>query len=96
MPYLESPRRRCTKIGTALSDGMATQTQPYRLVVLALAYCGLRWGELAALKVSSVDVKRRRIEVRESVVEDGGALSGGPRRRTSAGQYQCRSSRLRT
>jgi integrase len=30
----------------------------YELVVLTLSYCGLRWGELAALKVGRVDVGR--------------------------------------
>src|SRR5206468_9769218 len=41
----------------------------YRLVVLVLAYCGLRWSELAALRVMAVDVKRRRLIVRSAVVE---------------------------
>ncbi|MGX5655230.1 tyrosine-type recombinase/integrase [Geodermatophilus nigrescens] len=49
----------------------------YRLVVLVLAYCGLRWGELAALKVARVDVARRRLEVVESVVEVDGVLVWG-------------------
>ena len=49
----------------------------YRLVVLVLAYCGLRWGELAALKVKRVDLQRRRIEVAESVVEVDGVLTWG-------------------
>jgi integrase len=49
----------------------------YRVVVLVLAYCGLRWGELAALKVKRVDLRRRRIEVAESVVEVDGLLTWG-------------------
>jgi integrase len=49
----------------------------YRLVVLVLSYCGLRWGELAALKVGRVDVVRRRLEVVESVVEVNGVLVWG-------------------
>jgi len=49
----------------------------YRVVVLVLAYCGLRWGELAALKVKRVDLRRRRIEVAESVVEVDGLLIWG-------------------
>ncbi|WP_207782380.1 tyrosine-type recombinase/integrase [Phytoactinopolyspora limicola] len=40
-----------------------------------MAYCGLRWGELAALKVSRVDLARRRLHVAENVVEvEGGRL----------------------
>jgi hypothetical protein len=49
----------------------------YRLVVLVLAYCGLRWSELAALRVMAVDVKRRRLIVRSAVVEVEGRLEWG-------------------
>jgi len=48
-----------------------------RLAVLLLAYCGLRWGELAALRVSRVDLMRRRILVAESVTEVRGSLTWG-------------------
>lgn len=48
-----------------------------RLVVLVLAYCGLRFGELAALRVRRVDLLRRRIEVAESVTEVNGRLESG-------------------
>jgi integrase len=44
-----------------------------RLAVFVLAYCGLRWSELAALKAGRVDLKRRRIRVEEAAVE----LNGG-------------------
>jgi integrase len=51
---------------------------PGRLVVLVLAYTGLRWGELAALRTSRVDLLRRRLHVAESVTEvDGGRLDWG-------------------
>jgi integrase len=57
---------------------LADLAGPGRLVVLVLAYTGLRWGELAALKVSRVDLLRRRIHVAESVTEvDGGRLDWG-------------------
>jgi integrase len=46
-------------------------------VILTLAYCGLRWGELAALRVDSVDLTRRRLEVGESVTEVRGHLVWG-------------------
>jgi integrase len=46
-----------------------------RLVVYVLAYTGLRWGELAALHVSSVDLLRRRITISEAVSDvDGRGL----------------------
>jgi integrase len=39
----------------------------YGDVVLFLEYTGLRWGEMAALKVGRLDMLRRRIEVAEAV-----------------------------
>lgn len=58
--------------------GLAAAAGPGRLVVLLLAYTGLRWGELAALRVSRVDLLRRRIHVAESVTEvNGGRLDWG-------------------
>ena len=47
-------------------------------MVLVLAYTGIRWGELAALRVSRVDLMRRRIHIAESVTEiNGGRLDWG-------------------
>jgi integrase len=43
-------------------------------VVLVLCYCGLRWGELAGLRVRDVDLMRRRITVARSVTEVNGHL----------------------
>jgi integrase len=48
------------------------------LVVETLAYVGLRWSELVALRRSRVDVLRRRIEVAEAATELSVALSWGP------------------
>lgn len=44
------------------------------LVVKFLAYTGLRYGEMAALKVQSFDMLRRRVNIRESVTEVSGKL----------------------
>jgi integrase len=38
-------------------------------VVKFLAYTGLRWGEMAALKVGSFDMLRRRVNITEAVAE---------------------------
>jgi len=38
-----------------------------RTLVLTLAYTGLRWGELAALRVRRVDLVRGRLDIVESV-----------------------------
>jgi integrase len=47
---------------------------PNGLSLRVLALTGLRFGELAALRVSRVDLEGRRILVAESVVEIGGRL----------------------
>jgi integrase len=47
--------------------------------VLVLGYCGLRFGEAAALRVGDVDLKARRIRVRRSVTYvPGDGLVEGP------------------
>jgi integrase len=51
--------------------------EEYRLVVLFLAYTGLRWGEMAALKVHRVDFLRRRILVAGSVTPVRGGMTWG-------------------
>jgi integrase len=50
----------------------------YRLMVLFLAYTGLRWGEMAALTVGRVDFFRRRALVAESVTPVEGVMTFGP------------------
>jgi integrase len=52
--------------------------EPYRLVVLFLAYTGMRWGEMAALRVRRVDFLRRRVLVAESVTPVRGVMTFGP------------------
>ena len=50
----------------------------FRALIYVLAYGGLRWGEAAALRRSSCNLLRNRIEVREAVSEVGGRLHYGP------------------
>lgn len=47
------------------------------LLVRFLAYTGLRWGEVAAMRVSRVDIERRRVVVAESVSPIKGVLTWG-------------------
>ena len=53
----------------------------YRLVVLFLAYTGVRFGEMAALKVGRLDLTRRRAVIAESVtpVQGKGLVWGTPK-----------------
>ncbi len=48
-------------------------------VVKFLAYTGLRWGEMAALRVQDFDVLRRRVNVSRAVTESGGLVWSTPK-----------------
>ena len=48
--------------------------RPHELTILTLAFTGLRFGELAALKVRRFDAGRRRLNIVESVTEVGSTL----------------------
>jgi integrase len=49
----------------------------YGLLVRFLAYTGLRWGEASALRVSRLDLLRRRMRVAVAFAEVGGELVEG-------------------
>lgn len=57
------------------------QRDAYRLIVLFLAYTGLRWGEMAALRVGRLQLARRRAVIVESVtpVAGQGLVWGTPK-----------------
>lgn len=46
----------------------------YGLIVLVLAYCGLRWGELSGLRIGDLDLdaKNPRLAIEQTVVADKG------------------------
>ena len=56
-----------------------------RTLVLVLGYCGLRFGEAVALRVSDVDISARRIRVRRSVtyVRKTGLVEGPTKNHTA-------------
>jgi integrase len=65
----------------ALADAIPRR---FRALVLVAAYTGLRWGELAGLRVKRVDLLHRRITVAEQLLEVRGRLAFGPTK-TGAG-----------
>ena len=78
LPPAAKPDKRFLSHGEVAA--LAIAAGEYHLVVRVLAYCGLRFGELAALRVRRVDLMRRRIEVAESVTEVAGrAVWGTPK-----------------
>ena len=62
----------------AIAENM---TERYWLMVLLAAYCSLRFGELAGLRRSRVDILHQTIRVEESAVElrDGSTIFGEPK-----------------
>lgn len=60
------PRRYLTH---SQVDALATASGDNSVIVLALAYTGMRWGEMAGLRVRHVDLARRRITVSENAVQ---------------------------
>ena len=60
---------------SALADAVDRQPEVVRL----LAYTGLRWGEIAALRVCDFDMLRRRVNVSRSVTESGGLVWSTPK-----------------
>jgi integrase len=69
------PRRKHADRGYLSHDqvlALANACDRDGLVVRFLAYTGLRWGEMAALRVQDFDMLRRRVRVHRSVTESGG------------------------
>lgn len=58
---------------------LASQVERDPEVVRFLAYTGLRWGEMAALRVQDFDMLRRRVNVSRSVTESGGLQWSTPK-----------------
>jgi len=61
----------------AAKERLADAAGEYGDVVRLLAYTGLRFGEMAALRVRRVDFLRKRLTVAESATEVGGTVEYG-------------------
>ena len=57
--------------------GTLAEASKYPVLVLFLAYTGLRWGEATALRVKHVDAVRRRVSVEENAVMVGSYVELG-------------------
>ena len=57
----------------------------WEALVFTAAYCGLRWGELAALRRSDVDLEAKTVKVTRKLAEVNGQLFFGPPK-TAAGR----------
>lgn len=71
------PRARTTRkqfLSAAEVAALADASGRDRVLVYVLAYCGLRFGEAAGLRVSDVDLARRRLRVERSISDVDGHL----------------------
>ena len=68
-----------TPTGKPATSPLATAVERQPEVVRFLAYTGLRWGEMAALRVQDFDMLRRRVNVSRSVTESGGLVWSTPK-----------------
>lgn len=65
-------------------EALASEAGQYRIVVLFLAYTGVRFGELAALRIDRLDLLRRRATIAEAVAEvHGKAVFSSPKNHQS-------------
>jgi integrase len=73
---LRLPRVRRSNMRILTPDQVASLAQAlpdrYTSLVTVAAYTGLRWGELAGLRVSDIDLLRRRLTVRTALIEASG------------------------
>lgn len=65
---------------------MAASGERYRALVAVLGFCGLRFGEAAALKVADVDLKARTMRVRSTAVRAKAGMIDQGRTKTMAGE----------
>ncbi len=55
-------------------EALAAVVHHHGTLVRVAAYCGLRWGEVAALQVGDVDLHARRLRVQRAQVEVSGRI----------------------
>lgn len=88
LPALNERRRRY--LTAEQVDQLAHYAGNGRLAVLVVAYCGLRWSELAGLRVRDIDLPRRQLNIEQAVTEvNGGRLEWNSPKNTNGAP--CRS-----
>ena len=59
-------------------ERLAMAAGEYRLLVLTLGYCGIRWAEASAIKTARLLVPKRRIRIVQTYTDVKGELALGP------------------
>ena len=59
-------------------ERLAAAAGEYRLLILTLGYCGIRWAEASAIKAGRLSVPKRRIRIVQNYTDVSGHLALGP------------------
>jgi len=66
-----APCREVYLTHTEVQQLLDLAEEPHRTIILTLVLTGLRWGELCGLRVSELDLLRRRLEVVRTITRFG-------------------------
>jgi len=77
LPRITEPEHRFLTAEQVARLAEAMPTRQHATMVYVLAYGGLRWGELVALRGGRVDVLRRTLQITQSATEVAGYLEFG-------------------
>lgn len=79
LPLPPEGRREMAFLSPAQVEALASAIHPhYAPLVYTASYAGLRWGELAGLRVERVNPLQRTLSVVEQLTEVAGTLAWGP------------------
>ena len=76
LPRKTGQRRVCLSANGVYR--LADESGQHRMLVLVLAYTGIRWGEAVRLRIPDVEFLRRRFNVSENAVQRGVSHAVGP------------------
>jgi hypothetical protein len=75
---IKTTQRRCLSHEEVAALALAVGRRPhgyelgYDRLILLMAHCGLRWGELSGLRIQDLDLPRARLQIKQAVVADKG------------------------
>ena len=78
LPRMDQPEHRFLTAEQVARLAEAMPNHQHKTVVYVLAYGGLRWGEMAALRRGRIDMLRRRLQISEALAEISGRFVFGP------------------
>lgn len=83
---LPNPRRSEMRLLDPPEVDLLARSLPdrYQALPIVAAYTGLRWGELAGLRIADIDMLRRRLTVQSALIEAAGETPRLGRPKTAA------------